>query len=135
MIVFKIKEGIDGYNMTADFRGEYLKTRDEDNMDINALHIAGYEKEKIICVGRMYIKDEKTCIIDNVAVDEENRRQYVADTILRAFEDRAVQLMRAFIEVKPTPESREFFVHEGYVGEDVMKKDLTKVRGCRGCKK
>ncbi len=135
MIVFKIKEGLEGFNMTRDFRGQYLNTYDEDGVDSASYHIAGFENDKIICVGRMYIKDKKTCVIDNVAVDEENQRQYVGDTILRAFEDRAVQLMRSFIEVEPTDNSREFFTHEGYVGDSVMKKDLTKVRGCRGCNK
>ena len=135
MIIFKIKEGIDGYHMTKDFRGKYLDTQSEDALDSVSYHIAGFENDKIICVGRMYIKDRKTCVIDNVAVNEENRRQYVGDTILRAFEDRAVQLMRSFVEITPTPDSKEFFSREGYSGDSVMKKDLTKIRGCKCQKK
>lgn len=135
MIVFKIKEGLEGYNMTRDFRKEYLDTFSKDSKDSIAYHVAGFEGEKIICTGRMYIKDERTCVVDNLAVDEENRKVYVGDTVLKIFEDRAVSFMRSFVEVTPTESSREFFVHEGYVGDEVMKKDLTKVRGCRGCKK
>lgn len=135
MIIFKVKEGLEGYFMTRDFRKSYLNTFDEDQMDSVSHHIAGFENDKIICVGRMYVKNQTTCVIDNLAVDEENRRQYVGDTILRAFEDRAVQLMRSFIEVEPTDNSREFFLSEGYVGDKIMRRDLTKVRGCRSCKR
>lgn len=134
MITFKIKTGIDGYNMTSALREEYLNTGAADEHDADAIHIAGYENGKVICVGRMYTTGSIRCVIDNVIVDNDNRMQYVGDTVMRALEDKAVQIMRAFIDVQPTENSRAFFKAEGYVGDDKMSKDLTKVRGCRGCK-
>lgn len=134
MITFKIKTGIDGYNMTSALREEYLNTGAVDEHDADAIHIAGYENGKVICVGRMYTTGSIRCVIDNVIVDNDNRMQYVGDTVMRALEDKAVQIMRAFIDVQPTENSRAFFKAEGYVGADKMSKDLTKVRGCRGCK-
>lgn len=133
MITFKIKTGEEGYSMTSPIREEYLKTGKADEHDADAIHIAGYENGKVICAGRMYVVSNIKCMIDNVIVDTDNRMQYVGDTILRALEDKAVQLMRTFIGVNPTEESRAFFLAEGYFGDNEMIKDLTKVRGCRGC--
>ena len=133
MITFKIKSGLEGYDLTKELREEYLGTGKADDFDESAIHIAGFENGKVICTGRMYILDAMTCMIDNVIVDTDNRRQYVGDTILRAFEDRAVQLARAFIKVIPTTDSRDFFLAEGYEGEVEMRKNLTIIRGCKGC--
>lgn len=133
MIEFKLINGKEGYEITKDIRKEYLKTGEMDEHDCGAVHIAGFERGKIICSGRMYCKDNIRCVIDNVIVDNENRKQYVGDTILRALEDKAVQMARAVIEVRPDEASRAFFAAEGYAGEDKMVKDLTAVRGCRGC--
>lgn len=133
MIIFKIREGTDGYEMTKEFRRKYFNTAAPDAHDASALHIAGFENGRVICSGRMYEQDSMRFIIDKLSVEPENRRQYVGDTILRALEDKAVQLMHAFITVFPTPDSRDFFLHEGYSGSDSMTKDLTKVRPCRGC--
>ncbi len=133
MITFKLKEGLEGFEMTRALRKEYLST-EADEREACAIHIAGYENGKVICAGRMYAVSSIKCIIDNVIVEESNRLQYVGDTILRALEDKAVQMMRAFIGVIPTEESRQFFLAEGYSGDDEMIKDLTKVRSCRGCK-
>lgn len=133
MITFKMKTGLEGYEMTKDIREKYLGTGNVDEHDTNALHIAGYENGIVICSGRLYARDNISCIIDNVTVDEDNRMQYVGDTVLRALEDRAVGMMKAIVRITPTEESRGFFEAEGYIGKDEMKKDLTKVRGCRGC--
>ncbi len=133
MITFKLKNGLEGYNMTKDFRQIYLSSGAQDSHDSSAIHIAGFENGSVMCCGRMYAADSMRFIIDNVLVTPENRMQYVGDTILRALEDKAVQLMHSFITVFPTTESREFFLHEGYAGDDSMTKDLTKVRPCRGC--
>lgn len=135
MITFKFKNGIEGYNMTKELRERYLNTGAKDLHDEDAIHIAGYENEKVICSGRMYEVNNIKCIIDNVIVDEDNRKQYVGDTILRALEDKAVQIAHAIIGVIPNEESRGFFEAEGYFGEAELIKDLTVIRGCRGCKK
>ncbi len=131
MIKFILKEGLEGYEMTREIRADYLNAGDVLEKDEEAVHIAGYENGKVICSGRMYVKDAITCVIDNVIVDNDNRHQYVGDTILRALEDKAVQMMKAIIRVTPTADAREFFIHEGYTGEKEMVKDLTFVRGCR----
>ena len=72
---------------------------------------------------------------------------YVADTMLRALEDKAVSMISSQIFVDAPKNTFEFFIHEGYVDENLdyikdevlfkkLKKDLTKVRGCRGgCQK
>ncbi len=135
MITFKIRNGLLGYDMTCELRERYLNTGKEDIKDGEAIHIAGYEDGKVICAGRMYIVDNIKCIIDNVIVDDDNRMQYVGDTILRALEDKAVQLAHAIIGVVPIGNSRGFFEAEGYIGEDEMIKDLTVIRGCKACKK
>lgn len=133
MITFKIKEGTKGFRLAESFRAEYPKVGDADLHDAHAIHIVGYEAGRVICCGRMYEADNVRFIIDKVIVEQKNRMQYVGDTILRALEDKAVQLMHSFITVFPTESSREFFLHEGYSGDDSMTKDLTKVRPCRGC--
>lgn len=133
MITFKMKTGLKGYEMTRALREKYLKTGSADLHDAEALHIAGYENGIVICSGRLYSLDSISCTIDNVTVDEDNRMQYVGDTVMRALEDRAVGMMKAIVRITPTDESRGFFEAEGYIGTDGMKKDLTKVRGCRGC--
>ena len=133
MITFKLIKGDAGYEATKELREKYLSTGEKDSYDDIALHIAGYENGKVICSGRMYEKDSISNIIDNVTVDEFNRLQYVGDTVLRAFEDKAVQMMKAFIYVNTTEDSKAFFEAEGYLGDGVRRKDLTKVRGCKGC--
>ena len=135
MITFKLRNGLEGYNMTKELRERYLNTGAKDLHDEEAIHIAGYENDKVICAGRMYTVSNIKCIIDNVIVDDDNRKQYVGDTILRALEDKAVQLARAIIGVIPTGDSKGFFEAEGYMGEGELIKDLTVIRGCRGCKK
>lgn len=133
MIEFKLITGHDGYELTKDIRDEYLGTGKTDEFDQEAIHIVGFEKGKIICAGRMYSLNTTTNVIDNVIVDEDNRLQYIGDTILRAFEDKAVQQMKTYIEVTPTESSKAFFSAEGYTGDGKMKKNLTIIRGCRGC--
>lgn len=135
MIIFKLKNGLEGYEMTKDIRSEYLGTGSTDRYDDFAVHIAGFEKGKVICSGRMYSVSSTKCMIDNVIVDNNNRLQYVGDTVLRALEDKAVQMMKAFIGVMPTVASKGFFEAEGYEGDEEMIKNLTKVRGCRGCER
>ena len=80
-----------------------------------------------------------------MAVRKEDRLQYVGDTMIRAFEDRAVSEVGAVIYIDAPENSWEFFEHEDYIqcGEIYsndgikyrkMKRDLTKIRKCRGCK-
>ena len=114
-----------------------------DEHDADAFHIIGREEGIVMCYGRMYKIADYTFSIDKVCVNKIDRKQYVGDTILRALEDRAVGEIGSMIYVKAPKNAVEFFEHEGYVGIDNeyeedgitylrMKKDLTKVRGCRG---
>lgn len=152
MIKFKIIFGEEGYFQSKDFRNEVLSgemnyPENKDDFDEKAYHIIGRENDVVMCYGRLYETSKYTFSIDKVCVNKEDRMQYVGDTILRALEDRAVSLIGAIINIKAPKDAWEFFLHEDYhdVGEEfiedgvtykMMKKDLTKVRGCRGgCKK
>ena len=152
MIKFKMITGIQGYEKGYEFRHGILAdemgyTDEKDEIDDIATHIVGVENGKIICYGRLYPAGEYAYGIDKVCVNKADRKQYVADTILRAFEDRAVGNMAGIIIVSVPSDAVEFFLHEDYfkTGEEYvnegityykMKKDLTKVRGCRGgCRK
>lgn len=151
MIKFKIIKGIEGFNQSKEFREKILK--DEMNLpefldenEEKAYHILGRENDEVMCYGRLYKIGEYVFSIDKVCVKKEDRKQYVGDTILRALEDRAVGEIGTIIMVNAPQNAWEFFEHEDYVALDEyeengikykkMKKDLTKVRGCRGgCKK
>ena len=148
MIKFKFVRGEDGYEQSKEFRNEILQLEmnypeAHDEHDGDAFHIIGRENDIIICYGRMYRVSDYAFVIDKVCVNPDDRRQYVADTILRALEDRAVCEIGAIIYVTVPDEAREFFEHEDYIAicepfeensitYTKMKKDLTKVRGCRG---
>lgn len=148
MIRFKLIKGINGYNLCAHFRKSILS--DEvglsdcfDSHDENAFHIIGKENDEIICCARLYKTGNYLFCIDKMAVRKQDRLQYVGDTMIRALEDRAVTEMGAVIMTQVPQNAWEFFSREDYaaVGEDYtengviyknMKRDLTKIRGCRG---
>ena len=148
MIKFKIIKGIDGYNQAKDFREKILKDEMKfpefsDDKEDMAFHIIGRENDEVMCYGRLYKIGEYVFSIDKVCVKKEDRMQYVGDTILRALEDKAVGEIASLIKVEAPESAWEFFEHEDYVAVDEaysennikykkMKKDLTKVRGCRG---
>lgn len=148
MIKFKYICGQDGYEQAKDLRYRILNdemgfSEAADEHEKDAIHIIGRENDVPMCYGRLYKIADYTFIIDKICVKKEDRLQYVGDTILRALEDRAVSEIGIFIYVTSPAESKEFFLHEGYVELDEqyeqngknftkMKKDLTKVRGCRG---
>lgn len=148
MIKFKIIYGEEGYSQCRDFRYDILhnEMNFEDGFeeaDKNAYHIVGREDGVVMCSARLYKIGDYTFSIDKLAVRKEDRLQYVADTMLRALEDKAVSLVAAFIITHVPQNAWEFFEHEGYVSVDdiyevnsikykKMKRDLTKIRGCRG---
>ena len=148
MIKFKFVRGEDGYEQSREFREKILKNEmnfpeAHDEHDSDCIHFIGREEGIIMCYGRMYKIAEYTFSIDKVCVEKDDRMQYVGDTVLRALEDRIVGEIGSMIYIKSPKSALEFFEHEGYVciadefEEDgiiyiKMKKDLTKVRGCRG---
>ena len=151
MIKFRIIYGEEGYKEGANFRDSVLSEEmgfpgGSDAYDDTAFHIAGRENGEVMCYGRMYKTADYTFSVDKMAVRKEDRMQYVGDTMLRAFEDRAVTEIGALIFAEAPENAWEFFLHEEYspVGEEYekdgvrykkFKRDLTKIRGCRGCKK
>ncbi len=150
MIKFKIVFGDDGYLQGKDFRYTILHNEmnfsdSYEEYDKNAFHIIGRENDEVMCYARLYKTGDYVFCIDKIAVKKEDRMQYVGDTLIRALEDKAVCEIAALI-VTTVPESAwNFFEHEDYVqvGDEFlengvkykkMKRDLTKVRGCRGGK-
>lgn len=142
MIKFKLIEGVEGYEFCKDFRSMIFNDT-FDEIDKNAIHMHGKENGEVICCARLYKKSDYVFCIDKVAVREEDRRQYVGDTMIRALEDKAVSLVGALISVDVPENAVEFFKHEDYIeaGNEFvengikyikMKRDLTKIRGCRG---
>jgi len=150
MIKFKIIFGEDGYLQGKDFRYEILHNEmnfsdDYENEDKKAFHMIGRENDEVMCYARLYKTGDYVFCIDKIAVKKEDRMQYVGDTLIRALEDKAVSEIAALIVTVVAENAWEFFEHEDYiqVGEmfkkdgvnyKTMKRDLTKVRGCRGGK-
>ena len=150
MITFKIKKGADGFKESEKFRQTVLSDEcgfadSYDEYDDIAFHIVGYEKGDIICCARLYKIKDYCFTIDKMAVRKEDRLQYVGDTMIRALEDKAVSEVGAVVYIDAPENTWEFFEHEDYIEYgDIyiengikykkMKRDLTKIRKCRGCK-
>lgn len=148
MIKFKIIKGEDGYQQGKDFRYEILNKEmgfsdGFEECDRNAFHIIGREEGIVMCYARLHKIGEYVFCIDKMAVRKEDREQYVGDTMIRALEDKAVSEIGAIILTNVPENAWEFFSHEDYIQLDdayeengvkykKMKRDLTKVRGCRG---
>ncbi len=142
MIKFKLISGLGGYEFCKDFRKEIFKD-DVEEIDKSAIHMFGCENEEVICCARLYKTDDYVFCIDKVGVAKKDRKQYVGDTMIRALEDKAVSLVGAVICTSVPENAWGFFEHEGYsqVGDAFvengitykkMKRDLSKIRGCRG---
>lgn len=151
MIKFKIIKGINGYLIAKEFLDEIFinELKTDNKSDINdekAFHIVGIENEKVICYARLYKTEEYIFTIDKIAVNKPDRLQYIGDTMIKALEDRAVSEIASFIISDVPQYAWEFFEHEDYreygdifiinnVKYKKMKRDLSKIRGCRGgCK-
>lgn len=143
MIKFKLKEGLQGYDMCKAFREEIFEGDSLDEADKTAIHMYGCENGKMICCARLYKTGDYVFCIDKVGVLPEERMQFVADTMIRALEDKAVTLIGAVISTEVPENAWGFFEYEDYVfcGDEFikdgvkyrkMKRDLTKIRGCRG---
>lgn len=142
MIKFKLIPDLAGYEFCKDFRKEIFND-DIEETDKNAIHMFGFENGEVICCARLYKTGDYTFCIDKVGVAKKDRKQYVGDTMIRALEDKAVSLIGAVISTNVPQSAWDFFEHEGYspVGDSYvengiiykkMKRDLTKIRGCRG---
>ncbi len=137
MLRFKLIQGDDGFSKTNAFQKNIFEKEmniqiEKDEEDSVAWHIIGYDGDIEIAAARISKKSEGIFSIDRVCVKKEYRLQYVGDTVLRALEDKAVQLKGYLIEIEAFGEALEFFKKEGY-NEDgrkdnsvLMFKDLSK---------
>ncbi len=142
MIKFKLVYGVEGYELCKNFRKSIFSDSFEDT-DKDAIHMYGWKNDEVICCARLHKTGDYVFCIDKVAVADGDRKQYIGDTMIRALEDRAVSLVGALICTNVPEDAWEFFEHEEYTSvgdvyvEDgikykKMKRDLTKIRGCRG---
>ena len=151
MLEFKFILGEIGYKVAEVsrakiFRDELGYTEISDSFDENALHFVGYDG--IVQVGscRLVKLDEEYFSVSYLGVMPDYRRQYVGDLMMRALQDKVLSLGGKYIVLESPVEVKDFFVFEDYEpmgeafsvdGRDYikMKKDVTIVRPCRGCKK
>ena len=150
MLRFKIIYGLEGYEAARAVRERVFMQEQgfpfaRDDNDGAAYHIDGWDGERLIAAGRLFKVGDGIYTIGRVAVDADYRGQYVGDTVMRALEDKAVQLGAAFIRIYAQEQALGFYKKQGYVpqgelipGEHcnhwLMVKDLSKIRGCGGCK-
>ena len=152
MLEFKLIYGSDGYDAVSDIRNEIFSkahglSENTDENDNTAWHIICYDESKKIASARLLEKNQGVFSIGYVAVSEEYRHQYIGDTLLRALEDKAVQLMGYLIEVDALESAVGFWEKEGYEKGDSrefpdgkirfrMIKDLTKpLFKCKNCQR
>lgn len=150
MLQFKLMEGRPGYELAKEIREEVFMEEqgfpfDYDETDETAWHIAGWDGDVLIGAGRLFWVEGAVYSIGRVAVKQAYRKQYIGDTIMRALEDKAVQLGAAFIVLEAQEPAAGFYEKQGYepVGAAhmhegalhiAMRKDLSKIRKCRGCR-
>ena len=151
MLEFKFISGEIGYRVAEVsrakiFRDELGYAEISDNFDENAMHFVGYDG--IVQVGscRLIQLDEEYFSVSYLGVMPEYRRQYVGDLMMRALCDKVLSLGGKYIVLESPLEVADFFKFEDFepMGEEFtvdgkafikMKKDVTIVRPCRGCKK
>lgn len=149
MLQFKLIAGRPGYLLAkgireAVFMEEQGYAFDYDEKDETAWHIVGWDGDTVIAAGRLFRVRDNVFAIGRLAVKQEYRGQYVGDTLMRALEDKAVQLGAAFIELYAQEHAVGFYRKQGYepISELIthdgephmrMRRDLSKIRGCRGC--
>ena len=141
MLEFSFVYGENGHMLSRDLRGVIFGGELSDDMENNAYHIVGYDKTEQIAVGRFFPVSETVCRIDFVGVREDYRRQYVGDLVIKAIEDKAKSLGIKTAVLETDESAVPFFEFEEYEnmgitenGKTKMRKDLTKVYKCRGCR-
>lgn len=152
MIEFKLIYGLDGYSAAKDIREKVFCNEqgiafDKDDKDSIAWHIVGSEKGKVIAAARMYNMADGIFCIGRVCVDKDYRGMYVGDTLMRALEDKAVQLKGRLVNVSSQEQAVGFYEKEGYekyteayieagIKHYSMRKDLSKPhKRCECCSK
>lgn len=152
MLEFKLIYGLKGYEAAKEIREKVFCEEqgipfDYDEYDNEAWHIVGYEKERLIAAARMYKVSEGVFKIGRVCVDRAFRKMYVADTLLRSLEDKAVCERGWLARVSSQEAAVGFYEKEGYVKKGdtypeadiphiMLEKDLTKpFKRCGCCEK
>jgi len=151
MLEFKFILGEIGYKVAELSRNKIF--RDElgyeeitDNFDKEAYHFVGYDKICQIGSCRLIQLDDEHFSISYLGVIPEYRGEYVGDLIMRAVQDKALSLGGKYIVLETPVSVKGFFEFEDYevIGDTFtvngreyvkMKKDITVIRPCRGCKK
>ena len=151
MLEFKFILGETGYKVAEVSRCKVFHEElgfDEisDNFDMDAYHFVGYDKICQVGSCRLVQLDEEYFSVSYLCVIPEYRRQYVGDLIMRAICDKVLSLGGKYIVLETPVSVKGFFEFEDFEamgdvfmvdGKEYvkMKKDVTIVRPCRGCKK
>ena len=151
MLEFKFimdKTGYEVAKVSRDkiFRDELAYQQTSDDADMNAYHFIGYDKACQIGSCRLTVIDDEYYRVSYLGVIPEYRRQYVGDLMMRAVSDKVLSLGGKYIVLECPVSVKGFFEFEDYEtfgdsfdvnGEEwvKMKKDITIIRPCRGCKK
>lgn len=151
MLEFKFIMGKTGYEVAKISRSKIFE--DElgykeisDEADELAYHFIGYDKASQIGSCRLTKIDDEYYRVSYLGVISEYRRQYVGDLMMRAVQDKVLSLGGKYIVLEAPVREKGFFEFEDYEafgegfianGEECvkMKKDITVIRPCRGCKK
>lgn len=150
MLEFKFIFGETG-KMVADisrgkiFRDELGYDRINDELDENSYHFIGYDKDCQIGSCRLTDIDGEYFRVSYLGVIPAYRRQYVGDLIMRAICDKVAALGGRYIVLESPVDVKGFFEFEDFeTASDIytadgkefvkMKKDVTIIRPCRGCK-
>ena len=152
MLEFRFIAGKNGYKIAEDMRKQIFAdelgmSEFTDELEEFSYHFVGYEKIVQIGIARLTQLDEQNFNIAFVGVKEDYRHQYVGDLIMRALQDKAVNLGGKMIYIETPVLQKGFFEFldyeeygDGFEKDGIayirMKKDLTKPqKGCKGCGK
>ena len=151
MLEFKFIQGETGYKVAEISRGKIF--RDElgyaeisDNFDKDAWHFVGYDKIYQVGSCRLVQLDHDYFSVSYFGVMPEYRRQFVGDLMIRAICDKVLSLGGKYVVLESPVSVKGFFEFEDFevMGDSItvdgieyvkMKKDVTVIRPCRGCKK
>jgi N-acetylglutamate synthase-like GNAT family acetyltransferase len=145
MLEFTFVYGKNGYELSKELRDNVFGAELTDEYEGQSYHLVGYDKTRQIAAARFTMLTDAVCRIDFVAVSEDYRRQYVGDLAIKAIEDKAKSLGAKEAVADVPTDIMPFFEFEDYEdsGKErersgkkcvIMRKDLTKVYKCRGCR-
>ena len=145
MLEFKFIMGETGRKVAEVSRNKVFGNIVDDGLDNDAYHFIGYDKASQIGSCRLNKIDDEYYRVSLLCVIPEYRRQFVGDLMMRAICDKVLSLGGKYIVLESPVEVKGFFEFEdleadgnSYHVDGVefikMKKDVTIVRPCRGCR-